>query len=171
MSTSEVIIADPGRKVFIYETVPETLVTEATTTLVIEETRSSITIAEQGVQGPPGAGQLGFATAGEPISVYSVVVSSSDGKAYLADPTNLAQAGKVLGLATQSASTNSSFEYASVGTVSGGLWTPGQLYFVGLAGALSSTPRPVGALWIQSIGVGKTSSSLNVSPGLPTIVG
>jgi len=142
--------------------------------IIVEESTPTITISGIGIQGPsgpPGTGGYSETTAGESISVYQVIVQGVDGKAYIADPTNASHAGKVLGVAIQSATSNNSLQYIATGTINGGSWTPGTLYFIGLSGSLSSSPRAIGARWSQFIGTGKTSTSFNVGLGIPMVVG
>ena len=44
-------------------------------------------------------------------------------------------------------------------------------YAKALNGSLSTTPRAVGAQWLQFIGVGKTSNSFNIALRQPVRIG
>lgn len=170
-----VTITQVSRAIIVEEDNTTNIVTSLNPSVVVVEGSSpSITISGIGIQGPsgpPGTGGYSEAIAGTSISVYQVIVQGNDGKAYVADPTNISHVGKVLGVAIQSATNNNSLQYVSTGTINGGSWTPGTLYFVGVSGILSSSPIAVGARWSQFIGTGKSSTSFNVGLGIPVVVG
>jgi len=160
----------------VVETSSTILVENSLTEAIVQNTYSTptVTVSQVGVQGPPGPpGTGGYSTvvAGEDISVYQVIAIGSDGLAYIADPTNVDDLGQVLGVAIQSASASGTLQYVSTGTILGGSWSEGEKYFVGLNGSLSTTPRAVGAQWLQFIGVGKTSNSFNIALGQPVRIG
>lgn len=73
-------------------------------------------------------------------------------------------------MAIQSATANNTLQYVSTGTISGGSWTPGVRYFIGASGSLTTSPRPIGSVWSQYIGTGRTSTSLDVNLGIPILL-
>lgn len=153
-------------------TTVENDVTEAIVSSV--NSAPSVTVSQVGTQGPPGppgTGGYSEVVAGEDISAYQVIVIGSDGLAYIADPTDINDFALTLGVAIQSASASGTLQYVSTGTISGGSWVEGERYFVGLNGSLSTTPRAIGAQWLQFIGVGKTSNSFNITMGQPVRTG
>lgn len=130
---------------------------------------SNIRVVTIGTQGPPGVGQGasgGTAIAGEVISADKVVILSG-GKLYHADPTNIAHAGKVVGIASQSGAMGAPIMYQQAGEVPGGSYTQDSFYFLGLNGALSTTQNASGAVFSQLIGYAKTTSVFVVQMGQP----
>ena len=172
MSKSIVIKTSSSTTVEGSETVV-TAITSSTPAALIEKTsQSSITVSPVGQVGPPGPpGNSGYSegVAGATISVYQVLAISGD-QVVPADPTNLAHAGRVIGVAIQSAIAGSTVQYVKIGTILGGSWTPEALYYLGLGGNLSTTPRATGAVFQQMIGIGKTSTSFCISLSPPLLL-
>jgi hypothetical protein len=138
-----------------------------TTSGVTVSGTGEITVVTVGYQGPPGTGTGGGSeTAGTSISADTAVVLIG-GLLYPANPTNLAHAGKVIGVASQSGLVGATINYQFAGEVAGGSWTQDSFYFVGLNGVLSTTPNASGAVWSQLIGYAKSSSVLVVNTGQP----
>lgn len=171
---SETIVIKTSRSTTVEgsETVV-TAITSSTPAALVESTsQSSVTISPVGLQGnpgPPGTNGYSEGTAGETVSVYKVLAITGS-SIVVADPTNLAHAGKVVGVAIQSANAGSALQYVQIGTILGGSWTPGTQYYLGLAGNLSTTPRAVGAAFQQAMGVGQTSSSFSIIPSPPLLL-
>lgn len=140
---------------------------------VIVNSKNSLRLVSIGTQGPVGprgasgttSNQSG--TCGENISAYKVL-ALRNGLLYHADPTNVEDVSKVIGVSTQSALTGQTVEYVQFGDLSGGVFTANTRYYLGFGGALSTQPVANGAAWRKSIGISKSSSviSLNMGPSI-----
>lgn len=170
---SNTIIVQTSQATVSEESDTTVVVTTSTNSVTVEKQPSpSVTVSPVGLQGPPGPpGTSGYSegVAGETISVYKVIAITGS-SIIVADPTNLNHAGKVVGIAIQSANSGSALQYVQIGTILGGSWTPGTVYHLGLAGNLSTTPRAVGAVFQQAMGVGQTSSSFSIIPFPPLLL-
>ncbi|MBX9669379.1 MAG: hypothetical protein K2X93_17270 [Candidatus Obscuribacterales bacterium] len=103
-------------------------------------------------------------TAGETISAHKVLVLV-DGELFHADPTDIAHIGLIVGVSVSAANIGEEVRYLQAGELTGGSFAEGERYYVGLAGALSTTPLAVGAVWRKFIGVSKSTTVLVMSPG------
>lgn len=183
---NEVVVEQVSQAVVVQTSSPEQLEIETTSATVVTNQLSNVEVSEatpitssvtisqvgtQGIPGPPGTGGYSEIEAGESISIYQVIVSGVDGRGYIADPTDLDDIGSVLGVAISSATIGNTVQYVSTGTITGGSWTVGAKYFLGLNGSLSVTPRALGANWLQFIGVGKTATTFNIILGDPVRIG
>jgi hypothetical protein len=121
-------------------------------------------VATVGTQGVPGTGSYLTVTAAESISAYQVV-ALVNGEAYVADPTDITHANRVIGLATQSATAGETLRVAQSGSVDGGIFVANSVYYVATNGNLSTTQLPVGAVWTKLMGVGKSSSVVIINMG------
>lgn len=170
---SDTVIIQTSQSTVTEERETTVLVTTQTSNVIVDSpAATSVTVSPVGLQGnpgPPGTNGYSEGTAGETISVYKVIAITGS-SIVVADPTNLAHAGKVAGVAIQSANAGSALQYVQIGTILGGSWTPGTVYYLGLAGNLSTTPRAVGAAFQQAMGVGQTSSSFSIIPSPPLLL-
>lgn len=156
--------------IIITQVNPSTTITvEGSSVLVESQSASSVTVSQVGVQGPAAYVSGGEGIAGEVVSVYQAVVFIG-GLAYKADPTNAAHAGKVVGMAVNSATIGQTVKYVSNGEVLHGTWVSGSLYHVGLSGNLSNTPKASGAAWQQLIGFAKTADSICINLASPIVL-
>jgi len=138
----------------------DTIITNDGTTEIITEA-SVINVV------PAGGGSNESAPCGEIISGHLAVVMIA-GLLYMANPTNPAHAGKVVGMAAQSGSQiGAVIEYVSLGDLGafGTVLTQDDFYFVGLGGAPSTTQKAPGAVWWQYLGFAKDSATMHVDPG------
>src|SRR5665647_256782 len=129
---------------------------------------SSVTVQHAGIAGPQGAqGPAGSTTltvnSGAAIS-SGQLVAVLDGALYVADITNAAHAGEVVGIATQSAGgagvpiqVQITGQYAD----SYAAWVPGAV-FVGANGYPSQTPPAFGAGWILEVARAVSATALAV---------
>lgn len=183
---NEVVVNQVSQAIVVETSAPYWVNTETTSTATVSNLLSEVEVSNtqplpsqvlvsqvgvQGIPGPPGTGGYSEAIAGENISIYQIIVSGSDGKAYIADPTNINDLGLVLGVAISSATTNTTVQYVSTGTINGGSWSLGAKYFLGLNGLLTTSPISLGSTWLQFMGVGKTSSTFNITLGNPIRIG
>mgnify|MGYP001583705839 CR=1 FL=1 len=127
------------------------------TVTVVED---NITVVTVGTQGPPGAPPVpprAFTAGAASIAAQKLVALISD-VLVVADPTNSAHMGHVVGMTRTSVGIGETVTADLEGAVTwdGAALTPGP-YFVGLAGALSTTP-PIGAVFIQSAGYALTTT-------------
>ena len=106
-----------------------------------------------GDTGPPGPSSSIVVVAGENINIFHAIIVGADGKAYHADPTDVNQVGKIIGVAIQSVLAGASFIIQNGSSVYGmvGL-TPGSDYYVGSKGILSLNQTFTGAVWMQYLG-------------------
>lgn len=122
-----------------------------------------VQVGTQGPAGPAGPGSgAASAICGETISTYQVV-ALVNGELFKADYTNMAHAGRVVGVSTQSGTAGSTITYVSNGEVLGGTFVQGTRYFAGTAGGLTSTVPTSG--WLQQIGIAESNSELVVQLG------
>lgn len=108
-------------------------------------------------------------TAGENISAFQAVAVHGDGLAYKASAGTAADAVRFVGIAITSALTGSNVQVQQVGVIdnNGFLFTPGEMVFLGLAGALVQTPG-VGVFELP-LGVALSASELEAQIGLPIL--
>lgn len=108
-------------------------------------------------------------TAGMNINAYSTVTVRADGLAYTVDSGSSTDCGKLVGIAVTSATTGNSFTVRLVGEVdnNGFLFTPGDIIYVGLAGALSNSPNT--GVFEQPVGLASASGTLLLDIGLPIL--
>jgi hypothetical protein len=129
--------------------------------------------AGQGPSGPPGSagGETAVYVANGAISGHVVVAETAPGTVVPASADNLAHALHVAGVSTNAASGggNVTVQRQRSLTHSGWAFTAGQPVYLGLAGALVQTV-PVGALFIQVVGVALTSTSLLVAIQPPVLI-
>lgn len=125
---------------------------------------SNFTITCQGspgLKGEDGVNNSFKALAGANLSGHRAVVIFN-GQAYLADPTDASHGYTTLAIIRDSALLGEEVECFLSGEINGGSFTANTDYFVGLAGALSTTPRAPGAVWVRRIGTSKNTSVLIV---------
>lgn len=105
-------------------------------------------------------------TAGEAISAKRVV-KLFNGLMYLADATNLADVGKVVGITLNAGSAGDSITYQYSSTIDDTAWTwvEGPIY-LGSAGQL--TQSLVGLTFLQQIGIaiGETEMLIDIEPAI-----
>lgn len=109
-----------------------------------------IAIIKTEAQGPPGAFPSLFAVAGEPIATYSVIRSHVDGRVRRADYE--VDEGDILGVSVSAAAVGDTIFYATCGLkipLAGA--SPGERYYLGSAGGLTSTPPANGLLRLIGI--------------------
>jgi hypothetical protein len=128
--------------------------------------------AEQGPAGPPGDGtDIAVYTATGAISGHLAVAETVPGFAVVASADNAAHVLRVAGVSIGAAADGTPLEVRKQRTLTHGGWTftAGQPVYLGLAGALVQTV-PVGALFIQVVGVALTSTSLLVAIQPPVLI-
>lgn len=81
--------------------------------------------------------------AAETINQFQAVAVHTDGLAYRADSSNLADSDRVIGIAATSATVGNSITVQQIGSMNnlGWSWTPGQSVYLGLTGALVTSPN------------------------------
>jgi hypothetical protein len=121
-------------------------------------------VATVGYQGPAGTGSYISVACGETISAYQAV-ALINGLAYIADPTDLTHANRVIGLATQSGNSGDIIRVAQQGVVSSGSFVTNSVYYINTNGNLTTTQLPVGAVWTKLMGVGKSDSVVIINMG------
>jgi hypothetical protein len=118
--------------------------------------------------GSSGASSDITAVAGEPIGAHLVVAIHSDGKVYKASSDNIADVGKVLGIAITSATSadvNITVRVAGqVDNTGGWFFTPGEQLYLGLSGALVNDPNT--GVFEQPLGVASAVGSLALEIGM-----
>lgn len=104
-------------------------------------------------------------TSGEVISGDRIVYADASGDVFAADSGTTA-AGSVVGMSRNAAAMGATVNVITAGRITGlaGL-TPGAVYFVGSAGAITPTPPASGLL--QRVGVALTTSVLVLQLGEP----
>lgn len=148
-------------------------INETTHSVTVTENTQQVSVAygspgAQGPSGSPGTGSSGTVIAGETISGHRVIAIVGD-EAFLADPTNLAHASTSIGVVRDTISIGNTGTYYLIGEINGGSFIPDTDYFVGLSGALSTSPIAIGAVWMKRIGTSKNSSTLVIDTD-PTIL-
>ena len=105
-------------------------------------------------------------TAGETISLHSVVMMNTDGNVYVADSSNVAHMDKIIGVAISNQITGGSIPVVTIGTIAGftGLIV-GTEYFVSSGGALTITPPTSG--FTQVMGIATSATEFLVNMRLP----
>lgn len=105
-------------------------------------------------------------TAGEVISLHSVVMMSTDGMVYVADSSDLTHMDKILGVAITNQVAGGSVSVVTIGTIDGfsGLIV-GTEYFVSSGGALTITPPTTG--FTQVMGIATSATEFLVKMGMP----
>jgi len=118
---------------------------------------------------PQSNGQVTL-TAGQNINAFMVITVNPDGRAYIASAATAADAGKIVGVATTSATTGNTIQVQMIGEVDnlGFNFTPGSQLFLGLNGALTTSPA-LGS-FEQPIGVAASASRLLLTIGLPIVL-
>jgi hypothetical protein len=131
--------------------------------IVLDE--EPVTIIETSAQGPPGAAPRISAVAGEDIPAYCVIRADASGAVFIADYEE--DLGEIIGLSISAAVAGAEVLY-TIGGVRIPLLgaTPGARYFLGSAGALTTTPPDNGLLKLMCIC--HEANYVVVSPG-PTI--
>lgn len=125
---------------------------------------------EQGPAGPPGNSGTGAplqGICGVAIGAFQAVCLVG-GLLYPADTTNTSLAPFFVGVSTQSGLAGSVVEYIQFGDLFSGSFSPGDRYYIGTNGFLS-TIRAAGATWLKVMGVGKTASTIVLDFG-PTFI-
>ena len=121
-----------------------------------------------------GGGQTAITlTCGQNINAYQVVAVRSDGLAYIADASAVADANRIVGVATTSATTGNTISVQQVGVVNnnGFLFTAGESVFLGLVGALIQTvPSDTPGNFSVMMGVALSASQLELQIGTPVIL-
>lgn len=161
--TTVIVIQQPHSTVTVENQGSITVVQPNPTHIIVQPGIPEIVaIAEQGPPGPPGTGSTIIATAGTTIALGTVLISTG-GKVYPADPTNLAHASIVVGIALQSKTLNENINIAQLGQITlSGIVQDAQ-YFVGLNGILSTDIIAPSALWFRYIGLGESDNTLLVA--------
>ncbi|MDD5433022.1 MAG: hypothetical protein PHO70_08615 [Candidatus Omnitrophica bacterium] len=105
-------------------------------------------------------------TAGETISLHSVVMMNTDGNVYVADSSNVAHMDKIIGVAISNQIAGGSIPVVTIGTIAGftGLIV-GTEYFVSSGGALTITPPTSG--FTQVMGIATSATEFLVNMRLP----
>ena len=101
-------------------------------------------------------------TAGEIIGTHKVVYVANDGKVYKASSSDTTQAGRILGVTTQSVVADAAVYVRWAGRLTLAAWglTPGTVYFLGENGEITNS---VPAGLVQQIGVAKSSTELEIN--------
>lgn len=121
-----------------------------------------VSVGAQGPSGPPGPAGSGSTIDGIcgadiAAGIACVLV---DGLLYPADPTNSIQANLYVGISTESGLTTATITIAQLGSLTTTGLTLGSRYFVGLSGALSTSPIASGAEWFRYVGTAQSSTEL-----------
>jgi hypothetical protein len=126
----------------------------------------------QGPPGPPGPPSVisgvNNLLAGENIPAGRFVYSAIDGKIYIADSSNVAHIGKVIGVTSSAVLANSLVNVITSGTASISGLIEGLTYFLSLGGGLTYIPPTVG--FVQKVGVSVDTGTLDVILGPPVKV-
>jgi hypothetical protein len=129
--------------------------------------------AEQGPPGPPGAdgGDSAVYVADGAVSGHVVVAETAPGTVVPASADSAAHALRVAGISTNAAANGGSVTVRRLRAVTHGGWafTPDLPVYLGLSGALVQAV-PVGALFIQVVGVALTPTSLLVAIHPPVFI-
>ena len=116
--------------------------------VVIDE--KPVTVIETKAQGPPGAALRLIAVAGEAIPIYSVLRVDTTGAVFIAD--FMEDVGEIIGISLAPATPGAEVIYSPGGIkipLAGA--TPGARYFLGSAGALTTTPPTDGLLKLMGV--------------------
>lgn len=118
---------------------------------------------------------LGIASHRMPIGVggvlaYQVVALDGIGSVIAADPSNLAHANKVIGIALSTGVTGETVIVARQGSINCNAWilAPGTPYFLGAGGQLTDVEPITG--FVQPIGIAETTITFYLQLGTPTLL-
>jgi len=133
--------------------------------------QAPIILSVPALQGPPGAGATGNATALEDIGGHRVICQQGLSGAIYADNTVLAKANSVLGVTTGAANNGANIQFVRQGTITEPSWNfvPDGLVFLGTNGLLTQVP-PVAPAFLVVIGCALTATSLRVNIQPPLIL-
>lgn len=143
-------------------------VTRQITNVTVTKQVSQLSVTSPGPQGPPGPAGAGAdaltLTAGASVIAYRPIAVDASGQAVPADPTDAAQIGALVGIATNSASGGQAVNLSRAGEVTNGgwSWTPGQTLWAALDGGIVSSP-PAGAAWWQQLGIALSATKMLVT--------
>lgn len=132
--------------------------------------RPVVVIQSRGIQGPtglPGTGAQLQLRAGSSISAYKVLVVIG-GLVYQADPTDLTQIGRFVGVSSNGGAPGDLINIAYTGTLPGGSWTADVAFYAGANGALSTLPDSIGAgpRWLLFLGTSVNTDTIVLTPGV-----
>jgi len=128
-----------------------------------------------GPPGQPGAGTTATRIATTNIAPSTYVVDQPNGMCAVADPTNPAHRGKLLGLVVSGAGAGLSATIQSIGPISGvsGNFNPSDALYIGdgttgRVGSIVNVPPSAG--WRQNVGTATTTSLINALPGQARLI-
>jgi hypothetical protein len=124
---------------------------------------------DTGAVGPSGDGSVLVKIAGEAMSAYRAVVSNGGADVLLANNTDSAHRRRVLGITEIAAAAAADTRIRRFGPLEfgGWAWTPDELIFVGVDGALTQTPPVPPAAFSQAIAVALSATRIYVWPRDP----
>jgi Uncharacterized conserved protein (DUF2190) len=113
-------------------------------------------------------------TAAETINAYQMVSVHSDGLAYLADVTDLADTSQTIGMAITSATTGNPITVQQVGFMLNAGWnwiTPGQTLYLGTTGTITTiVPSSPGSAFELPVGTVISNTKVELQLGLPIVL-
>ncbi len=126
-----------------------------------------------GRDGLPGVGTIVSATAVQNIPASTVVVTTNVGYCDIADPTNAAHQGKVIGIVAQAVSMNGTATISSIGPLSQltGTFGASDRLWIGdgstgrLGSLVNQQPSVNTAAWLQTVGTATSTSAINILLG------
>lgn len=104
------------------------------------------------------------------VLANQVVILDSTGFVVTADPTNIAHAGKIIGISLSSGLQDDKITVARQGSISCVTWSlvPGTSYFLGPGGSLTDVEPIAG--FTQPLGIGETPTTFYIQIGTATIL-
>ena len=141
------------------------IVNDNSSPLIIATPRDTRVVAIVGSQGPPGAdgdaaSRTITVTAGETLGGHRAVLLDSSSQARYTDSSSVADAGRVVGLTTGSASAAAAVTIQISGdmTEPSWSWTPGAILYLGANGQLTETAPSTG--FIQAVAHAVTATKI-----------
>lgn len=150
----------------------DTIISVEEDVLIVESegTTEIIEIATPGPQGPAGDTNSSYVTASA-LSGHQVIALDSSGLAVYASCDDISYALRVVGISESAATLGNPIitQFSGVMTYNGWAWTPGQLIYLGLNGAIVST-IPITATFILVLGKALSSTKILIGIQQPITI-